>query len=114
MEWQDCLGSNSLAVISFVEKIQSIPGSEPFKLRVYNRALSWLTTYSIEQSYIGRWIVRLEGYNITIEHMTRNKNQIADNLSRKTELYERQEQIKVDRPEIKDVFSFMDRQIYVS
>ena len=48
------------AVVTFVEKYRAYLGSEPFKLRVDNMALSWLKTYSMDQSYIGRWIVRLD------------------------------------------------------
>ena len=43
-----------LAVVNFVEKYRAYLGSEPFKVRVDSRALSWLKTYSIDQSYIGR------------------------------------------------------------
>ena len=95
------------AVVTFVEKYRAYLGSEPFKLRVDNRALRWLKTYSMDQSYIGRWIVCLDGYNMIIEHRTRDKHQNADSLSKKTEFYERQEQREADRPEIKDGFSFM-------
>ena len=102
------------AVVTFVKKYRAYLGSEPFKLRVDNRALSWLKTYSGDQSYIGRWIVRLDGYNMTIEHRTRDKHQNADSLSKKTEFYERQEQSEADRPEIKDCFSFMDKETYDS
>ena len=102
------------AVVTFVEKYRAYLGSEPFKLRVDNRALSWLKTYSIDQSYIGRWIVRLDGYNMIIEHRTRDKHQNANSLSKKTEFYERQKQRKADRPEIKDGFSFMDKETYDS
>ena len=102
------------AVVTFVEKYRAYLGSEPFKLRVDNRALSWLKTYSMDQSYIGRWIVRLDGYNKIIEHRTRDKHQNADSLSKKTEFYERQEQREADRPEIKDGFSFMDKETYDS
>ena len=42
------------AVITFVEKYRTYLGSAPFKLRVDNRALAWLKTYSMDQSYIGR------------------------------------------------------------
>ena len=83
-------------------------------MRVDNRALSWLKTYSMDQSYIGRWIVRLDGYNMIIEHRTRDKHQNADSLSKKTEFYERQEQREADRPEIKVGFSFMDKETYDS
>ena len=102
------------AVVTFVEKYRAYLGSEPFKLRVDNRALSWLKTYSMDQSYFGRWIVRLDGYNMITEHRTRDKHQNADSLSKKTEFYERQEQREADRPEIKDGFSFMDKETYDS
>ena len=97
------------AVVAFVGKYRAYLGSEPFKLRVDNRALSWLKMYSMDQSYIGRWIVRLDGYNMIIEHRTRDKHQNAYSLSKKTEFYERQEQREADKPEIKDGFSFMDK-----
>ena len=102
------------AVVTFVEKNRAYLGSEPFKLRVDNRALSWLKTYSMDQSYIGRWIIRLDGYNMIIEHRTRDKHQNADSLSKKTEFYERQEQREAIRPEIEDGFSFMDKETYDS
>ena len=61
------------AVVTFVEKYRAFLGSEHFKLRVDNRALSRLKTYSMDQSYIGRWIVRLDGYNMIIEHRIRKR-----------------------------------------
>ena len=57
-------------VVTFVEKYRAFLGSEPFKLGVDNRALSRLKTSSIDQSYNGRWIVSLDGYNMIIEHRT--------------------------------------------
>ena len=92
------------AVVTFVEKYRAYLGSAPFKLRVDNRALSWLKTYSMDQSYIGRWIVRLDGYHMIIEHRMRDKHQNADSLSKKTEFYERLEQ--------KQGFSFLDKETY--
>ena len=77
--------ADTFAVITFVEKYRALLGSAPFKLRVDNRALAWLKTYSMDQSYIARWIVRLEGYHMIIEHRTRDKHQNADRLSKKTE-----------------------------
>ena len=41
------------AVVTFVENYRACLGSEPFNFWV-NRALSWLKTYSLDQSYIGR------------------------------------------------------------
>ena len=49
-----------------------------------------------------------------IEHRRRDKHQNDDSLSKKTEFYERQEQREADRPEIKDGFSFMDKETYDS
>ena len=103
-----------VTVVICVEKYKAYLGSEPFKLRVDNRALSWLKTYSMDQSYIGRWIVCLDGNNMIIEHRTRDKHQNADSLRKKTEFYERQEQREEDEPEIKDGFSFMDKETYDS
>ena len=100
------------AVVTFVEKYRAYLGSAPFKLRVDNRALSWLKTYSMDQSYIGRWIVRLDGYHIIIEHRMRDKHQNADSLSKKTEFYERLEQKQANQAEIKERFSFLDKEAY--
>ena len=100
------------AVITFVEKYRAYLGSAPFKLRVDNHALAWLKTYSMDQSYIGRWIVHLDGYHIIIEHRTRDKHQNADSLSKKTEFYERLEEKQANQAEIKDGFSFLDKETY--
>ena len=90
------------AVVTFAEKYRAYLGSAPFKLRVDNRALSWLKTHSMDQSYIGRWIVRLEGYHMIIEHKMRDKHQNADSLSKKTEK-------QANQAEIKEGFSFLDK-----
>ena len=54
----------------------------------------------------------LNGYNMIIEHRTGDKHKNDDSLSKKTEFYERQEQREVDRPEIKDRFSFLNKETY--
>ena len=100
------------AVITFVEKYRAYLGSAPFKLRADNRALAWLKTYSMDQSYIGRWIVCLDGYHMIIEHRTRDKHQNADSLSKNTEFYERLEEKQANQSEIKDGFSFLDKETY--
>ena len=97
------------ARVTFVEKYRAYLGSAPFKLRVDNRALSWLQTYSMDQSYIGRWLVRLDGYHMIIE---REKHQNADSLSKKTEFYKRLEQKQANQAEIKEGFSFLSRETY--
>ena len=95
-----------------MEKYRAYLGSAPFKLRVDNRALAWLKTYSMDQSYIGRWIVHLDGYHMIIEHRTRDKHHNADSLSKKTEFYERLEEKQANQAEIKDGFSFLDKETY--
>ena len=100
------------AVVTFVEKYRAYLGIAPFKLRVDNRALSCLKTYSMDQSYIGRWILRLDGYHMIIEHRMRDKHQNADSLSKKTEFYERLEQKQANQAEIMEGFSFLDKETY--
>ena len=98
------------AVVTFVEKYPEYLGSAPFKLRVDNRALSWLKTYSMDQIYFGRWIVRSDGYHMIIEHRMRDKHQNSDSLSRKTDFYERSDQKQANQAEIKEGFSFLDKE----
>ena len=100
------------AVITFKEIYRAYLGSAPFKLRVDNRALAWLKTYSMDQSYIGRWIVRLDGYHMIIKYRTRDKHQNADSLSKKTDFYERLEEKQANQSEIKNGFSFLDKETY--
>ena len=100
------------AVVTFVEMYRANLGSAPFKLRVDNRALSWFKTYSMDQSYIGRWIVRLDGYHMIIEQRMRDKHQNADSLSKKTEFYESLERKQANQAEIKEGFSFLDKETY--
>ena len=100
------------AVVTFVGKYRAYLGRAPFKLRVNNRALSWLKTYSMDQSYIGRWIVRLDGYHVITEHRMRDKHQNADSFSKKTEFYERLEQKQANQAEIKEGLSFLDNETY--
>ena len=88
-------------------------GSAPFNLRVDDRALAWQKTYSIDESYLGRWIVRLDRYHMIIEHHhTRDKHQNADSLSKMTEVYERLDEKQANQAENKDGFSFLDKEIY--
>ena len=47
-----------------------------------------------------------------VEHRTRDKHQNADSLSKKTEFYERLEEKQANQSEIKDGFSFLDKETY--
>ena len=101
------------AVVTFVEKYRAYLSSDSFKLRVHNRALSWLKTYPMDPSYIERWIVCLDDYNMIVQDRTRDKHQNVDNLIKKTKICERQEQMEADRPEIKDGWLLIYRYGYV-
>ena len=59
------------SVVTFMENYRVYLERAPFKLRVDKRALAWLKSYSMDQSYIGRSIARLDGYHMIIEHGTR-------------------------------------------
>ena len=47
-----------------------------------------------------------------IEHRTRDKHQNADSLSKKTEVYERLEEKQANQAEVKDGFSFLDKEAH--
>ena len=47
-----------------------------------------------------------------IEHRICDKHQNADSLSKKTEFYERLEEKQANQSEIKDGFSFLDKETY--
>ena len=96
------------AVVTFVEKYRAYLGSAPFKLRMDKRALSWLKTYSIDQSYIGRWIVRLDGYLIISSTGCVTSTKMLTAAVKKIQFYERLEQKPANQAEIKERFSFLD------
>ena len=66
----------------------------------------------MDQSYIGRWIVRLDGYHMIFEHRMRDKHQNADSLSRKTEFYKRLEQKQANQVGIMEGFAFLNKKTY--
>ena len=98
------------AVVTFVAKYRAYLESAHFKLHVESRALFWLKTYSMNQSYLGRWIVRLDGYHLLIEHRMRDKHKNTDSLSKKSEFYEGLEPKQANQAEFKEGFSFVDKE----
>ena len=66
----------------------------------------------MDQSFIGRCIVRLDGCHMIIEHRVRDKNQNADSFNKKTEFDERLEQKQANQAEIKEGFSFLNKETY--
>ena len=96
----------------FAEKYRAYLGRALCQLRVDNGALSCLKTYLMDHSYIGRWIVRLDGYHMIIEMRMRDKHHKADNLGKKSDFYEKMEQKQAHQVKIKEVFSFLDKETY--
>ena len=74
----------NFAAVTFREKNKAYVASEPFNLRVDNRALSWLKTFSMHHNYIGRRIERLVSYNKIVGRRIRDAHQRADSFSKKT------------------------------
>ena len=97
--------SEMLAALTFIEHNRKWLLGREFTIRVDNQAFSWLKTYSTKSEHVGRWIVRLDGFNLKIEHRTRNHHNNADGLSKKTEYYGRAEEREI--PEHVAGFSFM-------
>ena len=97
--------SEMLAALTFIEHNRKWLLGREFTIRVDNQAFSWLKTYSTKSEHVGRWIVRLDGFNLKIEHRTRNHHTNADGLSKKTEYYGRAD--NRDIPEHVAGFSFM-------
>ena len=71
------------AVVTFVEKYRAYLETTHFNFWMDNRDLSWLKTYPMDQSYIGRLIVGLGGYHMIIELKMRDRHLNAVCLSKK-------------------------------
>ena len=100
------------AVFSFIEKFLSYIAGREFTLRVDNQALSWLKTYSMDQTMIGRWIARLDQYHFKTIHRPRMQHRNADGLSKRTNDYVHREKIVETLPEVSKGFSFMPQKDY--
>ncbi len=77
-----------LAAVRFVEKFSSHLEGREFILRVGNKTLKRLKTYSMTSDIVARWITNLGAFKMRIEHRLRDKHFNADGLSKKTEHFE--------------------------
>ena len=100
------------AVFYFVENIHSELAGREFTLRVDNQALSWLKTYSMDQTMIGRWIARLDQYHFKTIHRPRTQHRNVDRLSKRTNDYILRERILETLPEVSEGFNFMSQNDY--
>ncbi len=101
-----------LAAVRLTEKFRSHLEGREFILRVDNRALKWLKTYSMTSDIVARGITILGAFKMRIEHRLRDKYFNADGLSKKTEFYESQEEYDKTRPDITPGFAFLDQNYY--
>ena len=84
--------SEMLAALTFIEHNRKWLQHREFVIRCDNQAFSWLKTYNTKSEHVGRWINRLDTFNMVIQHRSRNHHTNADGLSKKTEYYQRVEQ----------------------
>ena len=68
----------------------------------------------MDRNCYGRWLVRLDGYHVIIEHRTRDKHQNADSFKKKTDLHEQLDKKQADEAEIQHVFFFLDKTTYAT
>ena len=96
-----------LAAVYFLEKYRPYLTRGAFTLRTDNHALSWLRKYSMTRGIAARWIQRLDQYKFMVEHRKRERHQIVDSLSKKTEFYIRREDSDANLPSEMPNFRFL-------
>ena len=83
-----------------------------FTLRVDNQALSWLKTYSTDQTLIGRRIMALEKHHFRVEHQPRTQHRNADGLSKRTNDCRWRERQLEKVPPIAERWNFLSQDEY--
>jgi transposase InsO family protein len=71
-----------LAVIWALDQFRSYIRGRPITVYTDHRALVWLLNTNADGGRLGRWILRLQEYEVEIKHRPGKKNQNADALSR--------------------------------
>lgn len=79
-----------LAIIFAFEKFKPFIEHKEFMLETDNQALSWLLNHPKQLGRIGRWVLRLNCYNFQVKHIRGTKNVVADTLSRRYPLPDRE------------------------
>ena len=95
------------AAYYFIVKNHSYLCPRKFTLRVDNRALSWLKTYSTDQALICRWIMTLDKYHFRVEHRPRTQHRNADGLSKRTNDYRCREKQLAQLPAAGERWNFL-------
>jgi hypothetical protein len=97
-----------LAAITFIEHFAKFLAGKKFTLRIDNKALSWLKTYSHDVALAGRWITRLGVFHFEIEHRLRHHHKNVDGLSKQTKYYIRRNDVPV--PNHMEGFQFLTQE----
>ena len=83
LKWNIC-EQECLALVEAIKHCRPYISHNHFTVYSDNIALKWLQKIKDENGRLGRWSLKLQGYNFTIEHKPGIKNQNADALSRRS------------------------------
>ena len=81
LKWNIC-ERDCLAVVEAIKHYHPYISHNHFTIYSVNIALKWLQKIKDQNGRFGRWSLKLQGYDFTIEHKPGVKNQNADALSR--------------------------------
>ena len=83
LKWNIC-ERECLALVEAIKHCHPYISHNHFTVYSDNIALKWLQKIKDQNGRLGRWSLKLQGYDFTIEHKPGVKNQNADALSRRT------------------------------
>ena len=78
-----------LAIHTFVKQYRHYLLGVRFKLRTDHYSLQWLMNFKSAEGLVGRWIMALQPYDMSIEHRSGAKHGNADGLSRRVAKHKR-------------------------
>ena len=82
IKWSIC-ERECLAMVEAVKQFQPYLSHNHFTVYSDNIALKWLQKIRDQSGRLGRWSIKLQGYDFTVEHKPGIRNQNADALSRR-------------------------------
>ena len=83
LKWSIC-ERECLALVEAIKHFHPYISHSHFTVYSDNIALKWLQKIRDENGRLGRWSLKLQGYNFTVAHKPGIKNQNADALSRRS------------------------------
>ena len=82
LKWNVC-ERECLALVEAIKQFHPYLSHNHFTVYSDNIALKWLQKIRDQNGRLGRWSIKLQGYNFTVIHKPGIKNQNADSLSRR-------------------------------